>query len=70
MIPIPEYPPTRKCPGCGCELDDEDTVYEIDNEWVCADCCMQSIVDNYLVDDIAESLNIYRKASWECAADE
>ncbi len=68
---IPEYPPTRTCPSCGADLNDDDTVYEVENNyWVCADCCLQYITDNYLVDDIATGMDISKKTSWECVADE
>ena len=67
MIPIPEYPPCRKCPSCGRDIDDEETVYEICAEyWVCEECAKDFITDNLSVDEIADYMGIDTKKSGEC----
>ena len=66
VIPIPEYPPCRKCPSCGRDIDDEEKVYEIlEDYWVCEECAADFIKDNLDVDEICGYLGIDKKASWE-----
>lgn len=63
---IPEYPPTRMCPCCNKDIDDEETVYEINNNyWVCEECAKEYITENMDLDEVAELMQIDRKASWE-----
>ena len=64
VIPIPEYPPCRRCPSCGRDIDDEETVYEICAEyWVCEECAKDFITTNLLVDEIADYMGINTKKS-------
>lgn len=67
MIPIPEYPPCRRCPSCGRDIDDEEKVYEIlEDYWVCEECAADFIKDNLSVDEIADYMGIDTKKSGEC----
>lgn len=55
-IPIPEYKPvTHHCSCCSKEIDDEEELFEVDDEYLCEDCFVQFITVNYDAFDFAKA---------------
>ena len=67
MGDIPEYPPiTHHCDCCDCEIEDEETVYEVEPfVFYCEDCFMQWIHDNADAKQLAEAFDVTIRKAYE-----
>ena len=67
MVDYPEYKPvTHYCDYCGCEIDDEQDVYEVDPNgiWVCEECFKDYCIDNLDIDEMAKLWKIRKEKAY------